>query len=734
MPSIPPLNLPPRALGATLSALVLSAASHGVHAQAAAPTPDAPAADDAQRIEITANKRREKQREAASTVSVLQGDALEAAGATGMEDMFRRTPGVQTNKGEPDQSVPTIRGIGTVVGASGFGLQQATTGVYIEDVPVTDPVGFLAATDLAPFDLERVEVLRGPQGVLYGSSSLGGAVRYVVRKPDTRDTAFSVLGTAAGVTDGTLDRSLRAMLNLPLGGSGLRMVAFDRQDSGTLRNAGTGRDHANALHQQGGRVTGVAPLGDRLKATAMLMTQRTDVDDASGVPDPSRRELDTPTASPRRSDVTLANLQFELDLGSMVLTSNTGRLDKTVRARPDQTARTGDLGQLLGLPLLPVVIGHTAIDSHATSQELRVASAGAGPLNVVAGAFYQRTDFDSDIRLDAPGGALLWGEALLPGDHYYSERDRSVATEQALFADGELALAPGWTASLGGRWYRNHSRFDADSRLLEALLGPVIVSTDRVEDGWTPRASLKHAFGDHVWYALVSKGYRFGGVNPASGTTYRSDALWNYETGLRLNPSRRLSLDASVFVLDWRDAQVNARQPGEVPVNGIANVGRAQVDGVELSAQWRPMAGASLAASLAWTDARTTRAFVSSNGSVVPAGARMPGTPRLQSSLQYSQRFEGPWGTAARWDLSHAYMGERVLSLDSGGRAGAYQQWDTGLAFARDGWELSLFVRNLADAHGVSGGAPNATFGGGSYTEYYLIRPRTAGLSLRYDL
>src|ERR1700730_11572131 len=118
---------------------------------------------DLQEVVVTASKRNEKERDLAGTVSVLQGADLERQGVQDQEQIFKQTPGVQFNKGDPDRALPTIRGIGTVPNANAIALQQATTGLYIEDVPFTDPFGFVGTADLAPFDLQRIEVLRGPQ-------------------------------------------------------------------------------------------------------------------------------------------------------------------------------------------------------------------------------------------------------------------------------------------------------------------------------------------------------------------------------------------------------------------------------------------------------------------------------------------------------------------------------------------------------------------------------------------
>ncbi len=704
---------------------------------AQAQTQSAPAAassDQPQQVLITANKRPEPQRTVAGTVSVARGDTLESSGARDMEDVLRLMPGVQVNKGDPDQSVPTVRGIGTVLSSSGFGLQQATTGIYVGDVPCTDPVGFVATCDIAPFDLDRVEVLRGPQGALFGSSSLGGAVRYVLGKPDFKSRAFQLQSTLGAVAGGGTDFSNQAMANLPLGQLALRAVLQDRRDSGTVRNTGTGRDQANAAHMRGGRLTAAWQPVSTVNVALVAMNQKTDIDDASAVDDPSQRERNTATASPRRSDLSLYNLTVDAQLGGMLLTSSTAILDKRVHSRPDWTRRAGDIGPLLGLPSLPLVTGTNDYDSRARSQELRLASTAAGPLSWLVGAFYQQTRFKSDSAYSAPGGAALWGDAVLPNDLYITEKVDSKATEKALFADIEWRLHSEWSLSAGARSYRNQVDFSADARLIEALLGVVTVNQKKTEGGTTPRVSLKYNAGGNVWYATASKGYRLGGFNPGTGAEYKTDALWNYETGVRLAPAKGLTVDATVFHMDWKDAQVNARQTGPVPLNGIANVGKAKVDGLELSTQWRVRQGTVLEASLALTGAKTATDFTSNNGTQVASGTRMPGTPRQQSTIQLSQDFNGPADTAGRWSLMHTHVGGRTLSLDNGGTAAGYNLLDTQASFAGKAWELTLFVRNMANTKGIVGGSPISSFGGARYMEYVLTRPRTVGASLRLEL
>jgi outer membrane receptor protein involved in Fe transport len=708
-------------------------ASAQTPSQAQAPSPGS-AGEDPQQVIVTATKRPVPQQQVAGTVSVARGDALEAGGARDIEDVLRLMPGLQVNKGDPDQSVPTVRGIGTVLGGSGFGLQQATTGIYVGDVPCTDPVAFVASCDLSPFDLDRVEALRGPQGVLFGSASLGGAVRYVLAQPDFKAQQFRLQSTLGAVAGAGVDLANSAMFNLPLGSVALRAVLQDRRDSGTVRNTGTGNDEANAVHQRGGRVTAAWKPTTAVNVSLLAMTQQTDLDDASAVDDPSRRERRTTMPSPRRTEVSLYNLTVDANLGPAVLTSSTAVLDKKVRARPDLTRRFGDLGPLLGLPDLPLINGYINYDSRAKSQELRLASAGGGAWSWLIGAFHQETRFTSDVAFNAPGGAALWGASVLPNDLYYSEVDDSNATETALFADLEWRLAPRWSLTAGARSYRNQVHFVADARLIEALLGPILIDQRKKESGATPRVSLKYSDGNSVWYATASQGYRLGGFNPGTGVEYKTDNLWNYETGVRLAPTRGLTVDATVFHMDWKDAQVNARQPGTIPLNGIANVGKARVQGLEFSSQWRVRPGTVLEGSLALTDAKTAAPFTSNNGALVASGTRMPGTPRVQSTLKLTQDFDGPFSTAGRWSLLHSHVGSRTLSLDAGGTAPGYGLLDTQASFSGTSWELTLFVRNVANRKGVVGGSPVSTLGGSNYMEYVLTRPRTIGASLRLEM
>jgi iron complex outermembrane recepter protein len=692
-------------------------------------------------------KRPQRRRDVVGAVDIVEGSELEERAARDQEDLFKLTPGVQFNKGHPHLALPTIRGIGTVANSDVLGTQQATTGFYVEGVPFSDPFGFVGTPDIALFDLRRIELLRGPQGALYGSASLGGAVNYVFNEPDLKDLHSSVLMGVGGMSHGGLGHSMDLMLNAPVKEdvAGIRLVAFGRRDAGYITNLGTGQERANRLRQSGGRIVGLVQPASGVSVTATLLTQRTENDDSFAVsPDARHLTRNTPTASWRRNEFTLAKLQMEMDLGGgHSLTAITGVIDKRAFYRSDSTRSNEALGAYYGpllglgaLPRLPVAISSSArpLRSQAASQELRITFGGDRALHYVAGALVQRTRFDWRNVSVAPGGQSLWGAAgaLLPNDQIGAADVQARTTENALFADGEYRWSNGVSLGLGGRAYRTRMSYGGEATFL-GQSAPLRAAN--AEHGFTPKLSLKYSFGEHRVYALASKGYRFGGVNlnPPQMSPYRSDSLWNYEAGVRLVPAPNMRLDLSAFVLDWKNAQVSTLLAGPVPFIGVANVGQARSRGVEAALNWQALRGLDLLAALAYTDARTTAAFTASSGALVPAHAQLPGTARWQSALQATYSFAGPAASVGRLVVTHSIVGPRVFDIESRSRAPGYSLLDLRLAFAKGGWEASAALGNVFDSRGVGGAAAIFRPRLVSYTDYYVVRPRQLMLQLRHD-
>ncbi|WP_077035017.1 TonB-dependent receptor [Pelomonas sp. KK5] len=703
----------------------------GFCAKAQAPATEAVQLD---RVEVTSGKRKQLQSEVAGTVTALSGAKLEQLGVQDAEDLFKLSPGVQFNKGNADGALYSIRGIGTNTVSDNVIFGQASTGIYIEDVPFTDPYVYISSPDVAPFDLERVEILRGPQGALYGSASLGGAVRYLFAKPDMKQTHFSVLTGFSSVSGGGTGNTLNAMANVPLseGVAALRVVLTHRSDPGYVDNLGTGRKDVNTGRSDSVRVILALKPTPALDVTAMYVRQRSRQDGDAGVaPDPDQLKLNAPTDNVVKSNFDLGSVQANWDLGGLRLTSLTGyqtkqrdqNSDLSYFLVPDYTLYSGD-------GPYPDVHSSTSVErrhSNSFTQELRLAPVTAGDLSWLVGAFHQKARFYRSQTVLIPGAN---DPVNYPDDIYFDTVRLGTATENSVFGDLDWKVTPKWSVGAGARFFHTQVQFQRSN------FGSPFTPFADSEKGTTPKLSTRYQFSPEVAaYATASRGYRYGGINTIGSIPYKSDSLWNYEAGLRLRPSRELSLDLSVFTLDWKNIQVSTSNDQGFVI--ISNVARARSNGLEATLAWRPLADFSLNGSLAYTDAKIKAGFVSANGRDVDAGTSLPGVAKLQGTLDGRYTFAGPAGSDATASAVLQHVGARRAQLDADMRLPAYTTVDLRLAFAWTKWEVTAYVQNLADSRGQSSAAVNySTYqnpGAVNYVEWYPIRPRTIGMSLRYD-
>jgi iron complex outermembrane receptor protein len=727
---IAPLHARPNRLAWSITMLAaggLLALGAGKPAQAQTTT----TTSETQTIVVTATKRTEKQREVAGNVSVVQGADLERRGAVDQEDAFRLIPGIQLAKGEPSYNNVVIRGLATSGCPVCQGLLQNPTGMYLEDVPLTDPQGKLTVPDIFTFDLERVEVLRGPQGALFGSASLSGAVRYLYAKPDLKSFGASVLVGLNSVSKGDTGHVVAGMVNAPLsqGVAGLRVVVFDRKDGGFIDNPKAGVTDANFVKQRGGRVLlGVQPT-KALSANLILSSEETKQGEGFSVvegksirPDLDALRHNAPTLSPRSNRFDFANLAVNYDLGAATVTSNTGWWKKSRNEHWDLTPLYSTLGFAQALDI-GTVYSDRKLGGNAMSQELRIASNAGSALSYVAGVFYQKAKND-------PNGSTIFASTSAAASFLNSRQTGdSDSTEQAAFFDAEYSFGA-FSVGAGARFYKIESRIDG------TFNGAPNAQLKSDESGNTPKISLKYKFGSGMWYALASKGYRFGGQNGApTFLPYESDSLWNYETGVRLNPVRDLQLDLTIYRLDWSKAQITFVDTNTTPPNTrTGNVGKAQVDGLELAMQYRVSPAFDAGLALAFTDAKTSAAVRTGSGNVA-AGSRLPGTPKLQYSLLGTWKFAGPFGSAGRLQGAYTSVGDRTADIIAGAETlPKYDSVDASLAFTQGPWTLSLTASNLGDKRGITGSIYGAPAPNLPHYEYFLQKPRTLGVSLRYDL
>lgn len=750
---------------------------------------EAPAAEGTRldTIQVTASKRLKSQRDIPGSVGALRGDELEKMRAQGMADFLKRIPGVSLADYGADRQVPVIRGIASGIDQNQF--TAYTTGVYLEEMPFNDLFLPLSVPDLNPFDLERVEVLKGPQGTLFGASALAGAIRYIAQKPN--------LGVWQGKLSSTLTQSgfseepshsTAAAVNAPVGDTAaLRVVGLYRSNSGlydSRPNGGNTRDERDIDRSE--QVTGRALLKwqatDTLTLQGLAFGQDTEQQDDGSSRYPDRFERnDIPFASPSRSRFQGANLTAanDFDWGRVFYSGN--RLDKRFKTRsqseaalPEELGNQQDAswynyikGRIQGyaheLRLSSPEGGHGAFEwllggSHATyTEDYFQFSPNPGPADQ---GYYANPPEDRDDvpEADRP---LEWLYATVDGD----------ATEQALFGEASVRLGERWEATLGARAFETHltavTLFQgAQITALDPGSGTETVTHfDIKESGVNPKASLRYLHDENIQaYVLAARGFQFGGVqiNPPIANTeqateaqglhfgpYKSSVLWNYEVGLRTEwLDRRVRFDLAAFYLDWTDLQLtvqvgllpfsippNPYAPQNVPIDVIVNVGAAHSEGLEASLAVVPFDGATYTSSAAWISALTDEDFDSANeAGPVKAGTRLPGTPRFQWSNVFAYERTLPY--FSQWQggvsLVHTHVGSSPDSLRPLREVGGYDTLDVSASFARPGtpWlpEIGLGVNNLTDVRAVA-----AYQGDGTANFFFLVRPRTTLLTLAWS-
>ena len=709
-------------------------------------------------IVVTATKRAKSVRDIPTSVDAYSGEDLEDRGATGFEDYLKFSPGVSFSPTSPDRANIAIRGVTT---DSATNLTSVPTGLFLDEVPLANPSLAVSRPNLDPFDMQSIEVLKGPQGTLFGGSALAGALRAVPNAPDTQAFAGKAFYNLSQVSE-SADRGedFGVMLNLPAGDTlAARFVAVRRAWPGVVDD--TRRDlrdvDSNAVEQQRGMLSVFPSEALGLQFTYQKIELETD--DITFADNPTEFVRDTtPGASPLQSRVEIGGLKAQYDFERFSVISATNSLDKSRLAELDVNRvvgldTLGDIGR-------QVTTGFT----DTFTQELRLVSTdGAEPLwgwlagwEWLVGAFYMRSDqavltdiaaqFRPDIDLGAVGpvldpvgglGGLLdpVGDAIGPQTLLDTEA-LAVAREIALFADVTGQLTDWLELNVGVRLFDQKNDAQAISRTGGAENLNESGTTE--EQGVNPKIALTwHAMDNLRVIASAAKGFRFGGVNAIIGantdnapTFYESDELWNYELGVRSDWfDGLLRADVTAFRIDWSRLQITQRASDGLN-QFIDNVGGSKNQGVEAAVTSILPWGFTLNVNGAYVDARTVVPFESAQGPI-ETGTRLPATPYLK------------WSAALNWGMplgfadlsaavSMAHNGSSFNNLAKEVELPAYETVDASVNLVFSRWrtapKLSLTARNLLDDRSAANIVANA--GTDSFTDYYFIRPRVVALQL----
>lgn len=734
------------------------------------PTVDARTLDA---VVVTANKRVENVREVGASISVIGERQLENIGAASLSDYAALVPGFQVqSNGTPGMTAVSLRGIAAL--SSG-----ATVATYIDEVPVGSSSIYQGASalmlDLLPYDITRIEVLRGPQGTLYGAGAVGGLLKYV-----TRTAEGSEVRAGAGlraVEDGGQAWSARFGASVPLQDDrlGLR-VSFARNGiAGFTDNAVDGSRDTNRGEQIGARAA-LSWDGETTDVALSILHQRISSDGKAGVAlDPGTQvplfgDDDDLVWQPRpfTKDLTLVSLSLDRDLGWGNFVSATGWSKTDTLNQIDSTIPFGEVADLmLGLPGPGSSFVRYGFDLDKITQEFRLTSKGGGRFEWMAGVFYTKEDaLQSQYAwLGQRDGSPLPS----PLDGMYSTLARitfpSDYEEIAFFANGSWRFGERFKLDAGVRQARNEQWFSQN--VSEGILAPIgDAPGESTEDVFTWSLSPQFNLTEETMlYVRAASGYQPGGPNVAlAGMPPKVDSsmLDSYEIGLKSQfADRRVTLDLAAFRINWEDIQVASSFNG---IGGLVNGGEATSEGVEVSALFHATDALVLGFNAAHTRAKLKNDF---EPTVIPqgdfdvilwtglAGDRMPYVPKLSWAATAEYGFSTATGLNAQMGAALRWVGQRLNGTSQRQRLTApgdpdtllapddltspyeidsYRSLDLYAGVGRNNWELRAYINNATGETGWSSLAASqgALSGVTSHLLAVPIQPRTFGVEIDF--
>jgi outer membrane receptor protein involved in Fe transport len=664
---------------------------------------------------VTAERRAEPLVGRAYAITAVSGQDLRRFGEKSFADLAPQMVGVVvTNLGSGRNKI-FVRGLSD---GSFTGHTQSTVGLYLDDVPITysapDP-------DLRLVDIERVEVLRGPQGTLYGSGSIGGIVRFVTVKPDPQAFAGSIGVEALATQHGAQGTGLDGVINLPvLGGRGaVRIAAYRDERPGYIDNTRLGLRDVNYGQRSGVRVAGLLELPRNWRVQAGFAHQSINTRDSQYAQGSGGRlTRDTQVREPHDNDFSQVNISLTHAGEAANLKISAAFIDHSPQSRYDATGAFG-------------VAGPQAFDE-ARQVDLFVAdavltSAREGRLNWLAGFFASQTDDIEDALLSDPRTGVVTRTV-------YSRRDK--LTESAIYGEAAYDLTPRLTVTAGARLFASRLSFRAGQFGFAPGVGPI---REQMRDsGVAPKIRASYAWSpDVVIYAQIQEGYRAGGFNvPAAAdgassdtltSRFNPDRLRSYEVGGTLPLfDKALRLRAAVFHADWNRLQTDQYRASGLPMT--VNIGDGANTGLEFEAVWRPDDHWQVRGNLLVEDPTVTRV---SNAFPANVDIGLPGVSSVLGSADVRYRWT-PWaGWRAEASGQAIFVGQSFLTFDGAAtsRMGDYGVGRLSFALESERLRLQAYMDNVTDERGNTFSFGNP-FSRTRALQSTPVRPRTIGLSL----
>lgn len=746
---------------------------------AAAPAMAQPAPTAAEDIIVSARKADERLQDVPISVNAMTTEELQARGAVDFRDILRAIPGVAFGGLDRGLNLYNIRGISTSAAAP-------TVGIFLDDIALTTLfTGFSGAYDPVLFDMERIEVLKGPQGTLYGGSAMGGAIKYVSARPRMNDFGLDTAVNVGGTRGGEASFGAEAVLNIPVITDRLsvRGGIFFQRDGGYIDNESGGtvtntrasstpspiytpavlpsfstRDESN-VNRRETYVLRLSALYEGENGLSLLPAVFYQNDSLANPAEVFRDREPYTTAfrisQPTDEEAAIYSLTAAQDFGPATLTSLTAYFDRKLDWFRDYSFITGTFVP----PLYPLTGTNLSASRTKTfSQEVRLASNpdNGSPLTWLVGLFYSHQD-DRIVQTALSQGA----SAFLGSDLIFFGDTRTVTRQYAAFGEATYSILPGLDLTAGVRLFRIKQEVDSLGD------GPVnggptaILDRKSNESGINPKFGISYKITDeNLVFASAAKGFRPGGPNrftidpvlcrpdldalgiSAAPETFGSDNLWSYEIGSKNRfADGKVTLNGALFLSKWKEIQQSIAL-NSCGFSFTGNFGEAEVKGAELELAASPFAGLTIGGNATYTDARITSEVP---GTPAQSGDRIIGTPEWMASAfaEYAVAVTDGWDATFR--LDYFYQGgvrqqfERTQFVTfSDGVVGpipnpaefrgGYDLVNAAITVANGPTRVRFFVNNLLDSDAFLD--EPASFGVFSGTP---LRPRTYGVQLRYS-
>lgn len=714
-------------------------------------------------IIVTASKRgAQSVQDVPAAIQAFSADQIENLGAVEFTDLATRIPGLTFQDQGPGDREYIIRGVNS--------RGTATTGVYFDEAVITarnKQDGGGRQADIELHDLARIEVLKGPQGTLYGASSLSGTIRFIPNAPDPTKYEGRVEGSVSNTRKGEANYHVNGMVNVPVieDKLAIRAVGWLTRDGGFIDNDRLGLEDINDNNVEGGRISARFDATPDLSITTLFLVQDREVEGSSRfnrgslqpgflqglsdfgfeafpVRDLANQEF---TINNWEENLKLYSGKIEYDAGFGTFLATTSYFTRDILFRFDSTP----ILLFFGAPAQALTFEPQSRDQWAS--EFRFASSFDGPLNFVVGGFYMEEDKDFEVQVIATNDlGLPIGPFNLDGDHFLDPTEAAIFGRQktddfdqfAFFGEATFDVTEDLQFIFGIRYFE--ADIQSAARETKPFVGfppndnPAFDVPTETQDKTTYKIGVNYKLTDDLLlYFQAASGFRIGGtndnaINPGNvdvPVTFGPDSLWNYEIGFKSSWFEdRLTFNAAGYLIRWKDIQVGDFDPSS-PFPFVQNAGKAGIDGIEVDINARPIPELDLFFGASYQHARLREDFP--DGDILGLrGDDIPNVPEFQASggARVIKPVTDDYTAIAQFDFSYTDSRDTLFRPDSPFNVNldSYTLLNAKIGVEAERWQANLFIRNLTDKRAEVDAINSAQ----DPLAFNTVRPRTFGINV----